>query len=90
MAPRCIYYNLSCLTIALCLSNSFLFTDDEWKPRPHIIPVPVPIYVPVPMALYNYPTPYPLPIPIPIPVPCFIPTTKKSAPSILKHMKVCG
>ena len=54
-----------------------------------IVPVPVPVYIPVPMAFYKVPQPYPLPIPVPIPVPYFIPTTKKNADSILKHIKVC-
>ncbi|XP_013409611.1 zinc finger MYM-type protein 2 [Lingula anatina] len=62
-------------------------TDKDKEPKSMIVPVPVPIYVPVPMAMYTYPTPYPLPIPVPIPVPCFIPTTKKSADSILKQIK---
>lgn len=62
--------------------------SDEDAGKPVLIPVPVPVYIPVPMRMYSVPTPYPLPIPIPIPVPCFIPTTKKSADSILRHVKV--
>ena len=60
----------------------------EGDGRKVIIPVPIPFYIPVPMAMYSIPQPYPLPIPVPIPVPYFIPTTKKSADSILKHIKV--
>ncbi|ELU00215.1 hypothetical protein CAPTEDRAFT_169880 [Capitella teleta] len=60
---------------------------DEWKPPQVLIPVPVPIYVPVPVHMFTTPAPFPLPIPIPLPVPCFIPTTKKSTSSILKHVK---
>lgn len=55
-----------------------------------IIPVPIPFYVPVPMSMYTQPTPVPFPVPVPIPIPCFIPTTKKSADGILKHIKVMG
>ncbi|KAL3881355.1 hypothetical protein ACJMK2_027804, partial [Sinanodonta woodiana] len=62
-------------------------TDENWEPKKIIIPVPVPIYIPCPMMMYSAPTPFPMPIPIPIPVPCFIPTTKKSATSILKYIK---
>ena len=58
------------------------------EPKKMIVPVPIPIYVPVPMGMYNHPMPYPVPMPIPIPVPCFIPTTKKNADKILKHVKV--
>ena len=66
----------------------FRLSEELIDTKQVLIPVPVPIYVPVPMAMYNTPQPYPLPIPIPIPVPCFIPTTKNSADSILKQIKV--
>ncbi|CAH1799597.1 unnamed protein product, partial [Owenia fusiformis] len=62
-------------------------TVEDINPKLLVIPVPVPIYVPVPMAMYNHPVPFPLPIPIPVPVPQFIPTSKKNADSILKHVK---
>ncbi len=67
------------------------FSDDgDLEGGKVIVPVPVPVYIPVPMAFYKVPQPYPLPIPVPIPVPYFIPTTKKNADSILKHIKVCS
>ena len=52
-----------------------------------VFPVPVPLFVPTPVAMWAAPTPYPIFMPIPIPVPIFIPTTKKSANSIMKHVK---
>ncbi|XP_063403183.1 zinc finger MYM-type protein 4-like isoform X2 [Mytilus trossulus] len=62
-------------------------TDKDMEPQNVLIPIPIPFYVPVPMAMYSQPTPIPFPFPIPIPIPCFIPTTKKSTNSILKHIK---
>lgn len=64
------------------------FLDDELMTKPVLVPVPIPIYIPAPMAMYSLPVPYPVPMPIPIPVPCFIPTTKKSAAGIMKHINV--
>lgn len=63
---------------------------EKVEPEKVIIPVPIPFYVPVPMSMYTQPTPVPFPVPVPIPIPCFIPTTKKSADGILKHIKVMG
>lgn len=60
---------------------------EKVEPEKVIIPVPIPFYVPVPMSMYTQPTPVPFPVPVPIPIPCFIPTTKKSADGILKHIK---
>lgn len=60
---------------------------EKIEPEKVIIPVPIPFYVPVPMSMYTQPTPVPFPVPVPIPIPCFIPTTKKSADGILKHIK---
>ncbi|KAL8595304.1 hypothetical protein ACOMHN_020057 [Nucella lapillus] len=60
---------------------------DEVRNKPTIVPVPVPIYLPTPMALYSNPAPTPIFIPVPIPVPVFIPTTRKSAKGIMKHIK---
>lgn len=62
-------------------------TDGEAEAKNIFVPVPVPIYVPVPMPMYNTMTPIPFPVPLPVPIPCFIPTTKKSSASILKHIK---
>ncbi|XP_036370533.1 zinc finger MYM-type protein 4 isoform X3 [Octopus sinensis] len=62
-------------------------TEGEPEAKTHILPVPVPVYVPLPLPMYNTISPFMFPVPIPIPVPCFIPTTKKSASSIFKHIK---
>ncbi|OWF50942.1 Zinc finger MYM-type protein 3 [Mizuhopecten yessoensis] len=62
-------------------------TEDDWTPKQCLVPIPIPYYIPVPMMMYTQYTPVPIPIPVPIPVPCFIPTTKKSASSIFKHIK---
>ncbi|XP_052808872.1 zinc finger MYM-type protein 4-like isoform X2 [Mya arenaria] len=60
---------------------------EKGAPEKALIPVPVPIYCPTPLFKYAMPTPIFVPIPVPIPVPIFIPTTKKSANSILKQIK---
>ncbi|XP_052241686.1 uncharacterized protein LOC127851818 isoform X3 [Dreissena polymorpha] len=60
---------------------------DKSEPDRYFIPVPVPIYVPTPLSMYSMPTPILVPVPVPVPVPIFIPTTKKSATSILKQIK---
>ncbi|KAL4233534.1 hypothetical protein ACF0H5_008215 [Mactra antiquata] len=62
-------------------------TDGKAEPDKLPVPVPVPIYCPTPLAMYSLPTPILIPVPVPIPVPIFIPTTKKSANSILKQIK---
>ncbi|XP_060067435.1 zinc finger MYM-type protein 3-like [Ylistrum balloti] len=62
-------------------------TEDDWTPKRCLVPLPIPYYIPTPMMMYTQYTPVPIPIPVPIPVPCFIPTTKKSASSIFKHIK---
>lgn len=71
-----------------CDYSIYICFVDKCEPEKVIVPVPIPFYVPVPMTMYTQPTPVPFPLPVPIPVPCFIPTTKKSADGILKHIKV--
>ncbi|XP_053396279.1 zinc finger MYM-type protein 3-like isoform X5 [Mercenaria mercenaria] len=62
-------------------------TEGKSEPEKYLIPVPVPLYCPTPLAMYSVPVPVPFPVPVPVPVPVFIPTTKKSANSILKQIK---
>jgi hypothetical protein len=62
-------------------------TDAKSLEKPVFVPVPVPIYVPMPVQMYSQPYPVPVPIPLPVPVPVFLPTTRKSAKGILKHME---
>ena len=61
--------------------------EGELVTKQAVFPVPIPLFVPSPVAMWSTPTPYPIFMPIPIPVPIFIPTTKKSANSIMKHVK---
>jgi zinc finger MYM-type protein 2/3/4 len=60
---------------------------DDWLEKRYFVPIPVPIFVPQPMHMYSLPTPIPVPFPLPIPVPVFIPTTRNSAPGIMKEIK---
>jgi len=70
-----------------CQTKETQVGEGELVTKQAVFPVPVPLFVPSPVAMWATPTPYPIFMPIPIPVPIFIPTTKKSANSILKHIK---